>query len=159
MTSPTDPTAAVLDASAAVALCSREPSRDAVVRNYVAEAGVAGRKVYAPGAITGEALHVLCKKLARGELGPAAHALAVADLEGLARNLLPPPGGEHSLIAPAVRLSAGYTCDKSNDSLYLALAEDLAGRGEVVEVVTFDDDQARRAGRLTGVTGRRLPDS
>lgn len=159
MTSPADPTAAVLDASAAVALCAREPGREAVVRNYMAEAGVAGRKVHAPGVIVSEALHVFCKKFGRGELTSAGHAVAVADLENLARNLLPPPGGEHSLVGPAARLNAGYTCGKSNDSLYLALAEQLVAAGDVVEVVTFDDDQARRAGRLTGVTGRRLPDN
>lgn len=60
------------------------------------------------------------------------------------KSLNPPAGGDGALVLPAARLSAGYTCSKSNDSVYLALAEQLAADGEVVEVVTFDDDQARR---------------
>lgn len=109
--------------------------------------------------IVGECLYVFCRKLALGELTPATYATAVTDLEDLIRGVRPPPGGEHSLVASAARLGGGLTCTKSNDSLYLALAEQLVARGEVVEVVTFDDDQARRADRLTGVAGRRLPDS
>lgn len=68
----------------------------------------------------------------------------------------PPPGGDRSLVAPAAKLAAGYACTKTTDSIYLALAEQLAGRGEVVEVVTFDDGLAKRADRLPGVAGRLL---
>ncbi|MBX9581971.1 MAG: PIN domain-containing protein [Gemmataceae bacterium] len=159
MATPSNPTAAVLDASAAVAYAAREPGRFGHVASHLAANNATGRDSYAPGLIVGETLHVLCKKLARGELDATTHAAAVVDLIDLMNGVRPPPGGEAGLIAPAARLGGGYTCAKSNDSLYLALAERLVAAGEVVEVVTFDDDQAKWAERLPGVTGRRLPDS
>lgn len=159
MATPLDPTVAVLDASAAVALCSHEPGRFDVVRSHLAGNEAAGRRTYAPGLIVGEALHVLCKKLARGELDATGHTDAVTAFVKLMAAVLPPPNGDAGLIDPAARLGAGYTCNKSNDSVYLALAEQLVAGGAVVEVVTFDDDQAKRAERLAGVTGRRLADS
>lgn len=156
MASPTDPTAAVLDASAAVAYCASEAGRDVVVRQYLADCGSARRPVSAPGAIVSECLYVFCKKRERGELDPAGHTAAVAALDALMTTLDPPIGGEGRLVLPAARLVAGYACPKTTDSIYLALAEQLAARGEVVKVVTFDDGQAKRADRLPGVTGRCL---
>lgn len=153
------PTAAVIDASAVVALCSAEPGRDAVVRDFLDEAAAAPRPVHAPGLIGGECPHVLCKRRERGDLDAAGYTTAVAALDRTLRLLLPPPGGDTGLALPAERLAAGYTCNKVNDSFYLALAEQLATAGAGVEVATFDDDQAKRADRRPGVCGRRLPDS
>lgn len=157
MASPTDPTAAVVDASAAVAYCAREANRYAAIEQYLDAGEVSKLRLYAPGLLVGECLHVFCKKEQRGEIDAAGHAAAVVALDELMKSLNPPAGGDGALVLPAARLSAGYTCSKSNDSVYLALAEQLAADGEVVQVVTFDDDQARRAGRITGVTGRLLP--
>lgn len=152
----TDPTVAVLDASVAVAIAAPEPGRDAAAQRFLDEYEAAGRTIYAPGVIVNESLYVLCKKAARGELDATNHALAVGRLERLLAGVEPPPGGDRSLVAPTARLTAGLTCNKTNDSIYLALAEQLAGRGEEVEVVTFDDNLARRADRLPGVAGRLL---
>lgn len=159
MATSSSPTVAVLDASAAVAYAAREPGRFGHLTTDLATNEAAGRPSYAPGLIVGEALYVLCKKLARGQLDATTHAAAVSDLVDLMQGVRQPPGGDVGLIAPAARLAAGYTCAKSNDSVYLALAEQLVAAGEVVEVVTFDDDQAKRADRLPDVVGCRLPDA
>ena len=157
MATPSDPTAAVLDASAMVAWCAREAGRDAVVERFFDAAAAASKPVYAPGAIVSECLYVFCKKLAAGQLDAASHALAVRRLDEAMLLVSPPPDGDRSLVIRANRLAAGYACPKSTDSVYLALAEALAAGGEVVEVVTFDEGQAKRADRIDGVVGRYLP--
>ena len=156
MATSTDPTVAVLDASVAVALSAPEPGRDAAAQRLLDEYEAAGRTVYAPGVIVNESLYVLCKKLGRGELDATNHALAVGRLERLLAGVEPPPNGDRGLVAPTARLASGLTCNKTNDSIYLALAEQLANRGEEVEVVTFDAGLVRRADRLPGVAGRLL---
>ena len=159
MATASDPTVVVLDASAAVAYAAKEPGRFGHIASHLAANRAAARDLFAPGLIVGESLYVLCKKLAKGQFDATAHTAAVAALVKLMAGVRPPPGGDASLIAPAARLAAGYTCAKSNDFVYLALAEQLVAAGEVVEVVTFDDDQAKRADRLPGVVGCRLPDA
>ncbi len=156
MATKADPTAAVLDASAMVAYCCQEAGRDAAVRQYLDGAAAAKRPIYSPGAIVSESLFVFCKKRATGELDADGHAAAGRALATAMRLVFPPPDGEGSLVEPAAKFAAGYTCTKTTDSLYLSLAEQLAARGEVVEVVTFDEDQAKRADRLPGITGRCL---
>lgn len=84
-----------------------------------------------------EVLYVLCTKRQAAALTDAEHADAISDFITLMGGVEPPPLGEVSLISRAEAIRLNYGCSRSSDSIYLALAEQLAEERKV-EVVTFD---------------------
>ena len=139
-----DPHRVVVDASFVVALCAKEPGRFAQALEAVTARTAAGCKLYAPHLLAMEALYALCKKQVAGTLTAAEYPEAVGNLELAWEDIQPPLAGDASLIAAAERIREGYGCSRSADSMYIALAEQLAESGSV-ELLTFDAAQARQA--------------
>jgi len=131
------PASVVVDASFLIALSAKEPGREARAHAHLAAYGAGGSQLYAPGVLVAECLYVLCKKLEAGLLTASQHHQAVLSLETYAGTIASPPGGEGPLVLRAEQLRGSYSCRRSADSLYLALAEALAASG-TVELVTFD---------------------
>ena len=143
---PISPGYVVVDASALTALCAREPGRYPIIRLELERHAEAGDAFFAPHTIVSEVLYALCRKLANGELGPTEYEQAILGLHNQMRLILPPPGGEPSLVTRAVEIRAGYGCSRSADSLYIALAEELTRRGSTV-LLTFDRELPNQAAR------------
>lgn len=116
----------VMDASTMIALCAKEPFRYASAKAEVENYARAGSLFYAPDVIVSEALYALRRKLTGGALTNTEHAQAVQSLHIRMSAILPPPGGEASLIFRADQLCAGYGASRSADALYIALAEELS---------------------------------
>lgn len=133
----TKPSAIVLDASAVVAFCANEAGRYAKIKAYLDYHTSGGSLFYAPGVMIAESLFVFCRKLVDARMSASDHAIAVQALELIAGNILPPLNGEYRLIASAEQIRGAHGCGHSADSLYLALAVELA-KTETVELVTFD---------------------
>lgn len=143
---PSNVPCAVLDASAMIALCAREPNRYALAQAEVTRLAGIGCLFYAPNIIIGESLYVLRRKLTDAALTAAEHILAVQSLQVRMAVVLPPPSGESSLIRRANQICDNYGASRSNDSLYIALAEQL-GQTYVTHLLTFDQDMSKQAAR------------
>ena len=137
---------AVIDASALIALCAKEPNRYQAAQAEVNRLAGLGCLFYAPNIITGESLYVLRRKLTDAALTAAEHVLAVQSLQVRMAVVLPPPSGEGSLIRRANQICDHYGASRSNDSLYIALAEQL-GQTYVTHLMTFDQDISKQAAR------------
>ena len=136
----------VVDANVLIAICAREKDKfsnaKAAIKNYAHS----GRTFYAPGLIVGEVLYVLCGKLQNGLLTATEHDQAVRSFGAQMNAILSPPGSDASLIIRAAEISSGYGCSRSADSVYLALAEELAKSG-TTDLLTFDEDLQKQARR------------
>ncbi len=136
--------AIVIDANVMIALCAKETDKYAMalaqIQQYVHDGFVA----YAPGGIVMETLYALCRKLQDGFLTTTEHAQAVQHFEQRMLGILPPPNGEASLVARAEQIRGTYSCRRSADALYIALAEELTQMGST-ELVTFDADLQKQA--------------
>ncbi len=138
--------AVVIDASVAIAISARETDREPKANAELHRYSTAGYTFYAPGVIVAETLYILCGKLQQGLLTTDEHAQAILDFETLMANILPPPGGEVSLVAHAEAIRTGYGCSRSADGIYIALAELLAQNVPAV-IVTFDQNMQNHAAR------------
>jgi predicted nucleic acid-binding protein len=138
------PPAVVLDANVSVSVCAREPTAakaQAEITRYLA----GGAEFYAPGVLVAETLYVLCGKLQDGSLSPADHVLAVQDFDTMMRAFVhPPPGGDATLLLRAEAIRGTYTCRRSADGLYIALAEALAATRTTM-LLTFDQEMSKQA--------------
>jgi predicted nucleic acid-binding protein len=143
-TSPAINLSVTLDASFVIAFCAREAGRDQKVRAEIERYASLGYSFYAPGVIIGESLFVFCRKTTDGTLTPAEYAQAVACFEAFMRAVLPPPNGDSALIARTAQIRGTYTCLRTNDSIYIALAESLAASGSP-DLLTFDPDMDKQA--------------
>lgn len=128
---------AVVDASTMIALCAQEPGRYAIATTAVNNYAQAGALFYAPNVIVSESQYALCRQFSTGLLTQAEHTQAVQSLNAQMQGVLPPPKGETGLLLRAEQLRDGYGCSRSADSLYIALAEELAQRGQT-RLLTFD---------------------
>lgn len=137
MSQPSKKGAVVIDANVSIAICAKEQNMRATAENALADYSAKGWAFYAPSIIVSEVMYVLCQKLQDGLLTPALYEKAVENFRDQAINLLPPPSGEASLIKRAKEIRQGYGCSCSSDSLYIALAEELAISGNA-EILTFD---------------------
>lgn len=129
--------AVVIDATVAVAISAKEAGREQRAIVELSRYSANGCQFYAPGVLASETLYVLCGKEQSGALTVAEYAQAITDLENLMRGILPPPNGEAALISRAVAIRNGYGCSRSADSIYLALAEELA-RARTTYLLTLD---------------------
>ena len=76
----------------------------------------------------------------------AEHDQAVKSFEAQMKAVLPPPDGDAALITKAEEIRQGYGCGRSADSIYLALAWELA-QSETTELLTFDQDLQKQAAK------------
>jgi predicted nucleic acid-binding protein len=146
----------VIDASVLIAICANEPDKYALARAALQQYATAGCALHAPNLAVMETLYILCRKLEAQVLTPAEHATAVLNLTAAMALILTPPGGDASLIARAEQIRSGYSCRRSADSFYIALAEQLTGLGPT-ELLTFDSGQRSQAATMApSVTVRLL---
>jgi predicted nucleic acid-binding protein len=131
--------AVVVDANVSIAVCAREQDKLATAEAAINDYAAKGWTFYAPNVIVGEVLFALCKKLQDGSLTQTDYDDAVESFSEQMQMILPPPGGEASLIARAKEIRSGYGCSRSSDSIYIALTEELTKRGSA-EFLTFDGD-------------------
>ena len=136
----------VLDASLIIALCAKEPRRFDTAKAEVENHAQAGGLFYAPNVIVGETLYVLRRKLRDGDLTDIEHAQAVQSFYVRMTAVLPPPGGEVSLILRADAICTGLGPGRSADALYVALAEELSRTYET-RLLTFDQGMSNEVAR------------
>jgi predicted nucleic acid-binding protein len=86
--------------------------------------------------------------LQAGDLTPIEHDEAVRYFAMFMRLVAPPPDGESGLILRAEAIRRGYSCRRSADGIYVALAELLAA-GRPTVLLTFDKEMARQANRVS----------
>ena len=134
----------VIDANVMVALCAKEPHRYVMLAAEIEKYAQAGNLFYAPNIIVGESLYALRRKLTEGVLDVTEHAQAVQSLHVRMTAILPPPGGEASLILRADQICNGYGYSRSADALYIALAEELS-RTYTTRLLTFDQGLPKQA--------------
>jgi predicted nucleic acid-binding protein len=131
------PNAVVTDANVLIALCSKEKLTFQTAEKEFDEYVRDGWEFFAPNVIVAEVFYVLCEKLANGILTEQEHEKALEFFTDLMSAVLPPENGEASLIKRAEEIRQNYGCSRASDSLYIALAEELA-KTRTTEVLTFD---------------------
>lgn len=101
---------------------------------------------FAPGVIVSESLYVLCKQVESGEITAENHTEAVKDLADFLIPVLSSTQGDKSLIKRANEIRGTYSCRRSADGLYIALAEQLSAIYETI-ILTFDENMPKQAAR------------
>ncbi|MDX2043359.1 MAG: type II toxin-antitoxin system VapC family toxin [Acidobacteriota bacterium] len=96
-----------------------------------------GWAFFAPNVIVSEVLYVLCQKFQDGMLTETEYDESVEDFQDQLSGIRSLPNGDFSLIKRAKEIRQNYGCSRSSDSLYIALAEELA-TSHNVELLTFD---------------------
>jgi predicted nucleic acid-binding protein len=140
--SPTIAGEVVIDASVAVAIVSKETDRDTKANAELARYSAQGYLWYAPGAIITETLYALCRKRNAGMLDAAQYAQAAIDFAALMSGILPME--EAPLVVRAQAIGEGFSCYRSADGLYVALAEELSKSRPTV-LLTFDEAMPNQA--------------
>jgi len=149
--------AVVLDASVAVAVSAQESDKERAARDTMKYYSDRQCLFFAPGVIVSESLYVLCKQVDNGKITEQIHALAITKLEAFLAPVLPSTRGDKSLIKRATEIRGTYSCRRSADGLYIALAEQLSAIYETV-ILTFDEDMPKQAARnAPTVTVQLLP--
>ena len=141
------PEAVVIDANIPISIAANEPgeaSATSAINTYLAQKC----RFFAPGAILAEVLYVLCGKKQDGSLTAIEYTQAIEDFDLFMRLVSSPPNGESSLIRRAEAIRGTYTCRRSADGIYIALAEALATSLRTV-LLTFDEDMAKQAMRTS----------
>ena len=118
-------------------LCAKEIDKiqtaESAFKNYTKQ----DSEFFAPSVLVAEVIFVLCQKLADGSLTQIEYDEAIDIFGDYLKGIELSPNGEASLLKRAVEIRVGYGCSRSSDSLYLALAEELAATYDT-EIVTFD---------------------
>ncbi len=149
--------AVVLDASVAVAVAAKESDKEPAVREALRFYSERNCLFFAPSVIVSESLYVLCKKVERSKLTAEEHVSAIDELLVFLLPVLTSSRGEVSLLKRADEIRGTYSCRRSADGLYIALAEQLSPIYETV-LLTFDEDMPKQAARhAPTVTVRLLP--
>lgn len=138
------PGSVVIDANVLIAICAREKDKFDKAQDALNDYARSGWLFYAPGVVIGEVLYVLCGKLQNGTFTTIEHKKAIKSFEAQIRAILPPPNGDAALVNKAEELRSGYGCSRSADSIYLALAWELA-QSVATELLTFDKDLEKQA--------------
>lgn len=128
--------AVVVDASIIVSISSKETATYLAAENAIDVYTKNGWEFFAPNVIVAEVVFALCQKLAAGDLTEAEYDKALESFLDLMKSVST-IADETDLVKRAVEIRKGYGCSRSSDSLYIALAEDLA-KTRTVELLTFD---------------------
>jgi predicted nucleic acid-binding protein len=135
--------ALVVDASLMIAVCSKEPTAAAVeteLENYALN----GWEFFAPNIIVAEVLYILCQKLQNALLTQRNYDEAVENFRDQMKSIETP--NDAQFIKRAKEIRETYGCSRSSDSIYIALAEDLA-KTRTVELLTFDKGMKTQAAK------------
>lgn len=146
MTPASSPGAVVVDANVLIGICANEQNKVALATSAMRGYAANGWNFYAPGVIVAECLFALCGKVQNGVLTFDEHEQAINWLRTYMKDFLPPPNGDASLIARAEEIRSGYSCRRSADSLYIALAEEMS-QSVPTELLTFDADLPKQAAK------------
>lgn len=144
---PPIPGALVLDANIVIALLAKESGAtiaQAAIQQYAQQ----GYETFAPGLIVSETLYVLCGKLHEGSLSQSDYSVAVNAFNALMQDVNPTPDGDRHLIIRAEAIRGGYSCRRSADGVYIALAEFLTPLRPTL-LLTFDEDIKKQAARYS----------
>ncbi|HLA94618.1 MAG TPA: type II toxin-antitoxin system VapC family toxin [Pyrinomonadaceae bacterium] len=139
----TSSNALILDANIIIAVCSKEPTAlliESTLENYSTD----GWEFFAPGIIVAEVLYILCQKLQNDLLTPQSYAEAVDNFQDQMK--VTQTSDDSLIIERAKEIQSGYGCSRSADSIYIALAEDLA-KTRTVELLTFDRGMVNQAAK------------
>lgn len=147
--------AAVVDASVAISVSAKEDATEARANAALAHYTALGYEFFAPGVIVSETLYVLCGNLQTGGLTTVTPAQAVQDFDTFMGFILPPPNGDGALVLRAEAIRGSYTCRRSADGIYVALAEQLAAVRPTI-LLTFDQDMSKQAARNAPTVNVRL---
>ncbi len=139
------PGAVVVDANIALSIAANEPSQP-MISGEIEAYSQRGFEFFSPGVLVTETLYVLCGKLNDGTLSSSDHALAIKKLDLFLKNVSHSPGGDAKLLLRAEAIRGNYTCRRSADGIYIALAEELALVRPTV-LLTLDADMYRQAGK------------
>lgn len=137
MNQPSKTDAVIIDANILIAICGKEQGKSQTAELAMADYAAKGWFFYAPSVIVSEVLYVLCRKFQDGALTKSDYDDSIVDFTDQLKGISPPPNGEASLAERAEEIRQGYGCSRSSDSLYIALAEELAVWGNA-ELLTFD---------------------
>lgn len=142
--SSSDPEFVVIDASVMIGFCANEPDKSAQTLVTLEAYKKGGSVFYTPNAVVVEVPFVLCNKFQVGILTDQEHSDAMMQFFNLMQTVLSSLGGDITLMKRAEELRGTLSCRHWTDSLYLALAEELAKQG-ATELLTFDEGQAKQA--------------
>lgn len=140
-----NPNIAVIDASILVSIASKETGTFSTAKNAFNLYAQNGWEFFAPNVIVGEVMFALCQKLAAGVLTETEYEQAIESFLDY-MTIISTPDDETDLVKRAVEIRESYGCSRSSDSLYIALAEDLA-KTRTVELLTFDKGMTNQAAK------------
>ena len=143
MTPTSNPNVLIIDASLMISVCSKEPTAAAVesaLENYALN----GWEFFAPNIIVAEVLYILCQKLQNGLLTPKSYDEAIKNFQDQMKSIETP--NDAQFIKRAKEIRETYGCSRSSDSIYIALAENLA-KTRTVELLTFDKGMINQAAK------------
>ncbi|MCC6328311.1 MAG: type II toxin-antitoxin system VapC family toxin [Acidobacteria bacterium] len=135
----------VVDASVIVSIVSKETSTHVATEEILNRYTIDGAEFFAPNVVISEVLFALCQKAANGILSEAGHQKAVNAFQDILAGISL-ANDEAGLISRAIEIRASYGCSRSSDSLYIALAERLAGNNSV-EIFTLDAGMTNQAAK------------
>ena len=146
MTPPNSRTGAVVvDANVVISLAANEPT-ELTASTEIARYSALGYEFFAPGVMVAETLYVLCGKMNDGTLSATDHTLAVRKLDIFLKNVSSAPSGDATLLMRSEAIRGDYSCRRSADGVYIALAEELSQTRPTV-LLTFDQDMRNQATR------------
>ena len=148
MVQPNNPRPAiVMDATVVISLAAKERTTHSQVNAEVTNYLSSGYEFFAPGVLVSETLFSLCRMLVTDQtLTSAQHAQAVTDFHTLLTFISPPPQGEISLVLRAEAIRGNYTCYRTADAVYIALAEELS-QSRPATLLTLDDGIRNQAAK------------
>ncbi len=103
-----------------------------------------GWEFFAPNIIVAEVLYILCQKLQNNLLTPKSYEEAIENFQDQMKVTQTP--NDAQFIERAKEIQNGYGCSRSADSIYIALAEDLA-KIRTAELLTFDKKMINQAAK------------
>lgn len=145
MSRASNPNAAIIDASVLVSIAAKETKTHLIAENAFKIYSQNGWEFFAPNVIVSEVIFALCQKLAAGILTEVEHEKAIEYFLNY-MTIISMPDDETTLIKRAVEIRETYGCSRSSDSLYIALAEDLA-KTRTAELLTFDKGMINQAAK------------
>ena len=137
--------AAVVDASILVSIASKETTTYLAAKNAFNSYAQNGWEFFAPNVIVAEVMFALCQKLAAGILTEAEYEQAIESFLDY-MTIVETPDDDTVLVNRAAEIRKSYGCSRSSDSLYIALAEDLA-KTQTVELFTLDKGMTNQAAK------------
>ena len=145
MTPTNNSDAVVIDASILVSMSSNEIGTHLAAEIAFNLYAQNGWEFFAPNVVVAEVLFALCQKFASGILTQSEYEQAIDDFLVLMKNISL-EADEKTLVKRAIEIRETYGCSRSSDSLYIALAEDLA-KSRTVEILTFDKGMINQAAK------------